>query len=72
MQRSLDVGEASLGALETRRAAVRSGNGQLALPIGIGVDGENNVYVSDYDNHRIQKFSGSGVFVTKWGSAGTS
>jgi DNA-binding beta-propeller fold protein YncE len=29
------------------------------------------VYVADTGNNRIQKFTGSGAFITKWGSAGT-
>ena len=30
-----------------------------------------SVYVSDYDNHRIQKFTSAGMFLTKWGTEGT-
>ena len=30
----------------------------------------NNVYVTDMDNHRIQKFDSDGNFITKWGSEG--
>jgi DNA-binding beta-propeller fold protein YncE len=29
------------------------------------------VYVTDEDNHRIQKFTSEGVFVSKWGTSGT-
>jgi tripartite motif-containing protein 71 len=29
------------------------------------------VYVSDYNNHRVQKFDSEGNFITKWGSKGT-
>ncbi len=35
-------------------------------PIGIAVDNDGNVYVSDLNNHRIQKFSENGDFLTKW------
>src|SRR6185503_17950745 len=30
-----------------------------------------NVFVSDYFNSRIQKFSGAGLYLTQWGSAGS-
>jgi len=59
------------------------GNGQFSGPTSIAVDGSNNIYVFDTNNHRIQKFvfatdasgsssSGSIKFITKWGSQGTS
>jgi len=37
---------------------------------GIAVDSDGNIYVADSFNHRIQKFSSEGVFITKWGSYG--
>lgn len=37
----------------------------------IAVDGDNNVYVADALNYRIQKFDNSGNFLTQWGSKGT-
>lgn len=54
-----------------------AGDGQFSRPIGIAVDPAGNVYVSDigttgsYPFQRIQKFTSSGVFITKWGSFGT-
>lgn len=47
-----------------------SGPGQLDHPNGIATD-SNYVYVADTSNHRIQKFTKSGVFVTEWGSYGS-
>ena len=47
------------------------GDGQFDRPNGIAVDSSGNVYVADTWNHRIQKFSSSGVFLGKWGSFGT-
>jgi DNA-binding beta-propeller fold protein YncE len=32
---------------------------------------DGGVYVVDTHNHRIQKFSSEGVFVTKWGTKGS-
>jgi len=43
----------------------------FASPSGVAVDSYGNVYVADTYNHRIQKFSSSGTFITKWGSQGT-
>ena len=30
----------------------------------------STVYVTDMENHRIQKFDSNGTFITKWGSEG--
>ena len=38
----------------------------------MAVDGSGEVYVADFGNNRIQKFTGSGTFVTKWGSYGSA
>jgi len=34
-----------------------SGDGQFDKPLGIAVDGEGNIYVTDPYNHRVQKFA---------------
>jgi DNA-binding beta-propeller fold protein YncE len=47
-----------------------SGNGEFEIPIGIDVDGDGNVYVADLLNHRIQKFTSEGVYITQWGAYG--
>jgi len=50
-----------------------SGDGQLNFPTGIAVDSSSgNVYVTDWGNHRIQKFDSNGKFLAKWGSQGTA
>jgi hypothetical protein len=38
-----------------------------SAPLGLALDGNGNVYVSDDGNHRIQKFTPNGVFIKKWG-----
>lgn len=38
---------------------------------GIATDLQGNVYVVDTGNHRIQKFTSNGKFLTKWGSFGS-
>ncbi|MHB1404841.1 MAG: beta-propeller domain-containing protein [Desulfitobacteriaceae bacterium] len=43
------------------------GDGDLFLPIGIAVDKDNNVWVSDSSNNRIQKFTNDGIFLEKIG-----
>ncbi len=40
-------------------------------PRDVACDPAGNVYVVDTGNHRIQRFTGQGIFVTKWGSKGT-
>ncbi len=39
-----------------------NGNYQFDNPMGIAVDKSGNVYVADRNNHRVQKYSNSGVF----------
>src|ERR1035438_4450401 len=51
---------------------VGSGNGQFDYPYGIVADRSNNVYVTDTDNHRIEKFDSNGNYLTQWGSYGTN
>ena len=38
---------------------------------GIDTDSFDNVYVADYGNHRIQKFSPDGELMPEWGTYGT-
>jgi DNA-binding beta-propeller fold protein YncE len=48
-----------------------SGDGQFISPTDVMIDPSGDVYVADGNNHRIQKFDGSGAFLTKWGSSGS-
>ncbi len=48
-----------------------SGDGQFISPAGVAVDSSGNVYVADTGNHRIQKFTSDGHFVTKCGVEGS-
>lgn len=41
------------------------------MPWGVAVDSAGDVYVSDWDNNRIEKFTSTGTFITRWGSAGS-
>lgn len=67
-----------LGAVGT----LGTGNGQFITPTWVNFDASGNFYVaetnsdpqdvaaSDIQNQRIQKFSASGAFVSKWGGYG--
>lgn len=44
------------------------GNGDFFLPIGITIDENDNVYVTDSSNNRVQKFDSDGNFIEKWGN----
>lgn len=48
-----------------------SGDGEFMQPLAIAIDKNDFLYVADYFNHRVQKFSSSeGDFLLKWGSLG--
>lgn len=48
------------------------GAGEMYDPWGIAVDGDGFVYVADTWNHRVQKFTSDGEFVTMWGAYGVA
>lgn len=48
-----------------------SGAGQMNGPWGTCTDAAGNVYVSDTQNNRVQKYSSTGTFLTQWGSTGS-
>ncbi len=41
--------------------------GQFQYPVGMAVDKDNNIYVADWNNDNIQKFSSSGTFLKRFG-----
>ncbi|NBO53179.1 MAG: BspA family leucine-rich repeat surface protein, partial [Actinobacteria bacterium] len=48
-----------------------TGNGQFQLPFGIAIDASGNIYVVDFNNHRVQKFTSAGSYLSQIGT-GTS
>ena len=47
-----------------------SGSGQFNEPKGVAVDDDGNILVADMFNHRIQKFTSCGKFITAVGKEG--
>ena len=41
--------------------------GQFMYPVGVALDSDSNVYVTDWNNDNIQKFSSSGTFLKRFG-----
>ena len=50
--------------------AYGTGDGQFIWPTAIAVDREGCIYISSESEHRIQKFSPDGKFLSKWGTPG--
>lgn len=44
--------------------------GQFDYPNGLALDLDSNVYVTEANNHRVQKFDQDGNFLATWGSFG--
>ena len=44
---------------------------RLLYPRGVAFDSAGNVYIAESGNNRVQKFTSSGVFLSKWGSYGS-
>lgn len=67
---SCPKGTTSIGSgvcFTTTWGSYGKGDGQFIAPFGVAVDPSGNVFVTDNQNHRIQKFTGTGTFLDKWG-----
>jgi DNA-binding beta-propeller fold protein YncE len=66
----------STGGYLTQWGSYGDGDGQFELPEGVAVNDSGNVYVVDSDmmpggyHHRIQTFTGTGAYLTRWGGYG--
>lgn len=65
------IDPATIVTYNSKFGAVGTGNGQFSNPSGVAVDGSGNIYVTDYSNHRVQKFNSSGVYQAQVGGFGT-
>ena len=52
------------GVFVTKWGTGGVGDGQFKYPCGVAVDGSGNIYVTDTDNNRMQKFAILDLFVT--------
>ncbi len=59
------------GSFEGTVGTVGSGDGQINAPFGLAFDEDDNLYVTDSGNYRIQVFDSDENYLRKWGSNGT-
>jgi DNA-binding beta-propeller fold protein YncE len=60
------------GLIRTFGSGLGSGLGQLNAPRDAATDSAGNVYVADYNNNRIAKFSPTGAPLKGWGTRGSA
>lgn len=48
-----------------------TGNGQFSALFDVNIDNSGNIYVTDANNSRVQKFSNTGVYISQFGSSGS-
>jgi tripartite motif-containing protein 71 len=48
-----------------------SGNGQFNYPGADAIDGHGNLWVTDYENNRVEEFTSAGKFIAAYGSHGS-
>lgn len=61
---------ASAASLSARWGSPGSGDGQFHSPFAVAVH-EDRVYVTDFDNDRVQAFTRDGKFLFAWGGSGS-
>lgn len=62
------IGETVAGAASGNAG---SSNNQLRLPRGIAIDNDLNIYITDYDNHRVMKWAPNATSGTVFVSSAT-
>jgi len=56
--------------LRTVIGSLGSGNSQFRAPDGIGIGGDQAIFIADSNLNKVQKFDLAGGFVTAWGGVG--
>jgi sugar lactone lactonase YvrE len=46
------------------------GPGEFSMPSGVALDADNNLYVTDTWNNRVEVFDADGNFIREWGKSG--
>jgi tripartite motif-containing protein 71 len=54
----------------TKWGSVGSGDGQFQSLRDLTADSLGNIYATDSTNQRVQKFTNTGVYITKWAQWG--
>ena len=54
----------------TKWGSLGEADGQFHGPSGLSIDANDNIYVTDKNNNRVQIFSNDGQFIGKFGVAG--
>ncbi len=47
-----------------------SGPGEFKAPAGLAIDKNDNIYIAEIGNDRVQVFDKNGNFITMWGTKG--
>ena len=55
----------------TQIGSAGTGSGQFYGPAMTAIDGQGDIWVTDHDNARVQKFTAAGKFLASYGSRGT-
>ena len=69
----INQGVVTIGGVPVCDALLEGGANfvEFKKPTKLTVDVDGNVYITDTDNHQIQKFDSDGNLITKWGSQGS-
>ena len=57
------------GELRSQWGSAGDGEGEFNMPWGLASDADGNIYVADWRNDRIQKFTSDGEFLKAWGGS---
>ncbi|MGH2542026.1 MAG: 6-bladed beta-propeller, partial [Ardenticatenaceae bacterium] len=66
----VSIFDAARGDFLSKWGAHGSESGELDGPAGIALDADDNAYIVDQHNNRVQKFTADGKLILKWGEQG--